>query len=196
MKKYLVLVLFFYSFASINAQCVLICNQSVNYALDNEGNGIVYPDIIDAGSYNGCVLEVALYDEANMVELVPYGDTIMINCDHLGNQTIRLRDTISGSSCWGNFDVADFSDACVSSTELLESEQIGFTYSQGILNVDLPEGIETEVHISNIVGKRLFSQSVSSNKSQIDMSILSQTGVYIATARINGKLRSKKIIVW
>lgn len=182
---------------SVTAQCnVVICNQNINFSLDSNGEGRMYADIADAGSYDNCDFEVAIYDPTNMIELVPYGDTIMLNCDHLGDMVYRLRDINTQNECWGGISISDMLNVCTSSTDENEIWELETTFSQGILNVNLPSGVESDVHIYNVEGNHLMSEQLSNYNSEMNLTSLSQKGIYIVSTMIHGQMRSKKIVVW
>ncbi len=179
------------------SQCdVVICNQSINISLDNNGSAAIYPSIIDEGSYNDCVFEIALYDRENMEELVPYADTIMLNCDHTGEVVFRMRDITTLNVCWSNGEIIDTQNVCISSADEIVEMDFKANYFQDRIYVELPYGLETQVHIYNVIGKRILSQQITTHHKSITLPSSVQRGTYIVSADINGFVRSKKIVVW
>lgn len=195
MKKSLVLCFMVMLGISLHAQCVVVVHLNVNFSLDSNGEGKLYAELFDNGSFNNCALEVALYNANNDMELVPYGDTIQINCDHLGDLKFRVRDANSGNFTWGNIFITDMLDVCTSSTDNIDTS-LTSTFSNGILDVELPAGIFTEIHVYNLVGKLMYTKNIHANDSSVDLTTLDKKGIYIVSAMINKKIRSKKIVVW
>jgi len=180
---------------SLFAQCILVVSNNSNFELNSNGEGILYIADVDNGSYNGCDLEIALYDINNMVELIPYGDSLILNCDHIGDKVFRIRDIGSGNSIWAGITILDSENACTSSTDDIYP-QLSYSMINGILDIELPAGVETDLHVYNVVGKLMMSQKISPYTSTVDMTVLEQKGIYIISAMIDKKIRSKKIVVW
>lgn len=177
-------------------QCnVVICNATINFALDSNGEGTLYPDIVDAGSYDNCEFEVAIFDATNMMELVPFGDTISLDCDLLGDQVYRLRDIATQNQCWGNISIEDFLDVCTSSSTS-ELESIKYLDNGTELIFSSSEEFDKGISVFDLSGRLVLYEDAIHNTIVINKNRFPNKGMYVVGALVNGKWASEKIVVW
>jgi len=196
MKKLSVLFILTLAQLGLIAQCQsVVCFQNINISIDSQGQANMLPEIFTSGDHSQCDLEVALYDITNTDVILDFQDTLYLTCDHLGDFVVRVRDKGTGNTCFGQITLQDFQNACTTSTDDIAAE-LSYSLTNGILDIDLPAGVETDLHVYNVVGKLIMSQKISEYTSTVDMTVLEQKGVYIISAMINKKIRSKKVAIW
>jgi hypothetical protein len=95
-----------FSQTNLVAQCSLACNGSTQVSLDSDCFAEITAGMIlqDSTSCPSGMFEIEVRDEHN--NLVPNSPTVTLSeIDQV--LSVRVRDTVSGNSCWGNITVED-----------------------------------------------------------------------------------------
>ncbi len=107
----------------------LVCNEDVFISLNSDGRAVLSPTMITEQPFNVCSngFEMNLTDmDGN--EILPYAQSLNLDCSHLGNWVVNARETSSGQSCSVNISVEDKSPPlalCISqSTALMENGMV------------------------------------------------------------------------
>ena len=106
--QYTILSVFMIGFSQTNlvAQCSLACNGSTQVSLDSDCYAVITAGMIlqDSTSCPSGVFEIEVRDEHN--NLVPNSPTVTLSeIDQV--LSVKVRDSVSGNSCWGNITVED-----------------------------------------------------------------------------------------
>lgn len=109
--------IFFLSFCfgiitSSNAQCILNCYSSVNVSLDASGSAVVTSDMLVAGIPPSCNVELALFETVGGVQILPYGESLTIDCSLIGTYVYEVKEVGGGNLCWGHLVIEDVSNNC------------------------------------------------------------------------------------
>ncbi len=88
---------------TLKAQCVLVCNNAVNIALDNNGIAHVEADDLLQNMPTACTLEVQVFDGNGLM----IGDTV--SCAQLGQTlTAHVVNTANGNYCSTTINIMDY----------------------------------------------------------------------------------------
>ncbi len=188
-------IIFLLSITSLsNAQCILACNSSMNVSLDANMQGLLTPEILTEGDISACNLQVALYALDNETEVIPFADTLMVNCDHLGDFIFRVLDTNSGNQCFGTLSTFDQLGACITNTIDLSGTVIDDLGDR--FNIQMDNYENTSLMIFNILGHRVMHQTINNQNTLIYKSDIGQKGPYIISIKQGKAVFSKKIMVF
>ena len=93
--------------------CNLNCNDNINVSLDDDGLGVLTPDVFLEGGYWTCDSDLVIKMEDNQGNIIhDYAPTLYISCDDLGIQSYTVMDLKSGNSCWGELNIEDKIGSC------------------------------------------------------------------------------------
>lgn len=81
----------------------VICDGQTVAALDGDGNGMVYANVVDDGSYDWCCIESYMIKEENAPDS-EYAPTLPIDCSTFGS---TLMVTLKVTDCAGNFNTCN-----------------------------------------------------------------------------------------
>jgi hypothetical protein len=108
-----------FNYQSLSGQtvCNLACNSVTNLSLDQNGEATIDPFMILEGNYSqACqdLFQISL-TYANGDVIIPYDQSIQVNCDNVGQFTIVIaviENGIVGNQCWGQIIIEDIIGAC------------------------------------------------------------------------------------
>ncbi len=193
MKTIFITLLLFSMYSYTNAQCTVVCNSSMNVSLDTDMQGIITSEILTQGNISDCNLEVGLFETDNETQVIPYADTLFVNCDHLGDFLFRVRDKDSGNICFGTLSTSDQLGSCLTNTHDLSDTQIIDLGDR--IKIELSDYTNTSLVVYNIIGHQVFNLAINSPSMFLAKHDIGQKGHYVLSITNGEALFSRKFVI-
>ena len=193
--KFLIIASCFLAQFTLCGQCSnLVCNSETATSLNNKGEGILLPEFFMVGDFSDCNLQVGLVDINTFEFIEEYQDTIDISCDYVGVFIVRVLDIDSGNSCFGELNIYDNLNVCTSSIN--DIEQVETYQTDQYLHINLNNAPSATMHIFNLSGQRILSQTLTNSEMIIDLSSeVKSTGLHIVSIAIAGQIHNKMVLI-